>query len=177
VAGIKQYGVIVGLITAVLLAATNRAALARVVIAGAVTLALLLVPFLILDWQAFYASTVQQVFSVGTRLDALSLPVLWQHVTKTEFPSILMTLIYLATLGFCCWWVYTRGPQHLRHWAAGIAIMYGVLFLWGKLAFCNYYHLECFLVLNYLLLSLAAQLPAEPSSNAAAQPSTANPET
>jgi len=155
VCGVKQYGVLIVLLTLLHLLVHERQHLRHVLLVMAAGTAALFGPFLLLDARHFYDSTIAAYLHVGIRRDALSVPTLLANQYGRVLPEYLMRTAYALWIVGCCWWLarVPRGPGELAAWAGIMACAYLVFFLFGKLAFCNYYYFVEFLILLFVMMS------------------------
>jgi hypothetical protein len=168
--GCKQYSVLFALLY--VLAVWRRGgsrALWECSVAATAVLALLMVPFVMADFAAFYLNTVQLLIDVPLRSDALSIPAAMVREQLGQVPSWLMALSYALLWGLGALWVVRRHGS-LFALGSSLVLVYGGTFLMGKQAFCNYYHL----LASFALLALLgcwetaesltpARLSADPS--------------
>jgi hypothetical protein len=112
------------------------------------------VPFVLLDARGFYDSTIAVYLHTAIRPDALSLVAWTKNAANIDLPSWLLGGVVLATVAGLCVWLARRRDPALSDWTAIVALAYGVMFLFGKQAFCNYYYLVAFVVLLGLVFSL-----------------------
>ena len=158
--GVKQYGVLIGMLTLASLwslrhSMTHRPNFRSILLAGGVTTVLLFGPFLVLDPRAFFENTLQPYLDVGLRSDALSIPAFIYNAWDIRIPDWLLGSVVLScTVAMCAWLAIGRPrldqPRFDRLMFA-IAFVLATFFLLGKLAFCNYYYLVSFVVLLHLL--------------------------
>jgi hypothetical protein len=162
IAGTKQYGGLVGIMTLVYVASQHREHLKRVALVAAGTFAALLGPFLWLDWRAFYDSTIGVLAKAPLRRDPMSLVALWLNTTGIEPSGTALMLfgltVNLTSIGGTCWWLFRSRDKSLVHWAGALMLCYFVFFFTGKFAYCNYYYLVSFFVLAYFVLTLGEDL-------------------
>lgn len=166
IAGTKQYGGLVGLMTLVYVASHFRqqgmrvatVQLIRVALPAAGVFVALLGPFLWLDWHALYKSTIKVLADAPLRDDALSLVALWLKTTGIQPSGTALTIfsltVNLTSVGGCCWWLYRSRDGSPMNWAGALMLCYFVFFFTGKFAFCNYYYLVSFFLLAYFVLAL-----------------------
>lgn len=148
IAATKQYGGLVGLVTLVHLLAVDRRAGWKMLASAAATWMLLVLPLALGDLEAFYRNTLSVYASAGVRDDSLALPAL-AHRLGWKIPAWYGSLVgggaCVALLAWCA--IGRSRGNDLRDWSAALACGYGLLFLFGKFAFCNYYYLVAFFLL------------------------------
>ncbi len=158
VAATKQYGTLIGVMTMVYVFAHHRDAARRVLLSSAATWSLLMLPFVFLDWRALFDNTIGVYISAAVRPDALSLVAHLQNTFDITLPGGLLLAVYLSAVAGGCWWLAKRKQADLAQWAGMLATVMGTIFLFGKQAFCNYYFVVAFLVLAFVMLSMAGDL-------------------
>ncbi len=151
---VKHYGMLAFMFAVVLLLARQRGALKRTTAAATVTVCCLFVPFLSTGAREFYDSSIAQAYTVGLRLDSLSFPAWWVRAMGFEYEQLVSVPIYASAFTLSAWFVYRRGELDLSHWVGALLATLSTVFLFGKLAFCNYYFSLTFLVLLYVTLSI-----------------------
>jgi hypothetical protein len=165
-AATKQYGAVVGLFALAQLYATARRSrvegssdawprLARFVFTSGAVFAAFMLPFVLRDPSSFYRQTIATYLTTSMRLDGLSLVVWAKRTLDIDLPGALLLSIYFALAGGFAWQIARRGSADLRLWAGATAVTYAGVFLLGRLAFCNYYHLASFWMLLTVAFSLA----------------------
>jgi hypothetical protein len=121
------------------------------------TMAVILVPFVLWDPQAVYRSAVETHILVLPRDDALSVAgFLRRHVG----PMIAGGLPYfhlLVAMGLALW----KAPRTAAGFASAVALAYVALFAVAPLAFCNYY----FFIIGALCCAVAVSSPMESASS------------
>lgn len=140
---IKQYTIFFALL-ALVLALRDREPMRaawRMVAATTVTFFAITLPFALTGWDFFLERTVLMPLRIAMRPDALTL-VAWAKLQGFELPGAISGVIYLLATALAVWRV-ARAPGDLArgHFALSCAWLYGIVFLLGKQAFCNYYAL------------------------------------
>lgn len=140
---IKQYTIFFALL-ALVLALRDRQPLraaGRMAAATAASFLVITLPFAATSWDLFLERTVLMPLRIAMRPDALTL-VAWAKERNLEIPGALSGVIYLLATAFTVWRVW-RAPGDLARgvFALSCAWLYGLVFLLGKQAFCNYYAL------------------------------------
>lgn len=148
-AATKPYSLLIPFLTFVFLWRTQgrSKALRWALICGVVFL-IILAPFLIDDASGFYKTTIQWMLHAPMRTDSLSLPSLWVYLIHQPVAGWLLTMIYFFALGITVLWQIKHSLPHVRVWLFAQVFIYGVIFLFGKQAFCNYYYLWAFFILT-----------------------------
>jgi hypothetical protein len=114
-----------------------------------------MVPFIAWDLQAFYDATIAYYLHGSLRPDSLSLTAYFSNAMSWNLPSVAIAILYAATgLGSLIWLARQPHP-HTRSLLGIAAVVYAVAFLFGRLAFCNYYYFVAFLAWCFVLLSAA----------------------
>ncbi|MBF0630775.1 MAG: hypothetical protein HQL89_07255 [Magnetococcales bacterium] len=162
--GTKQYAIILGWIT--LLFVWRRFGMAtaiKVTLLALAVLAATILPFFLRDPQAFIAHPILEVAGYRIRGDSMSWIAYILAFTRFEtFGSIILELYLLFAATVTLWFIRLRRVT-MFHWAWASMLIYSGLFLFGKQAFCNYYHFLAFFVL-LALLSAQEQPPPEPEA-------------
>lgn len=160
--GTKQYAIVAGAFALVLVWRVHglRTAARFTAAAGAVALALVL-PFAVADWDAFYVSTVRSWGDAPPRLDSLSLPALAARQLGVADPAGLWRVVApftvasaVALVASLVWLARRRAPT-LRDWFVAMGVYHGVMLLFSKQAFCNYYYYLSFFILGALVTGWA----------------------
>ncbi len=169
--GVKQYaapGVLLALPYVWRLG--GRRGLARFAVGGVATVVGLFAPFLVASPERFVKYTLFSWADALPRLDSLAASAWLAHTFATKTPDGLtsfyraFTPVTLLALGLCGYWVWRRPPT-MRQYLAATAACYGVVLLFAKQSFCNYWYFMSFFVFA------AAFAPADPPEPAArAQP-------
>jgi hypothetical protein len=124
----------------------------KVIGAAFSVMAVMFVPFMIWDWDGFYSDSVRSVLDQKIRWDALSwVPALirlhWLDISFSD-SLILYGVTFVASIGVL--FKFSR-REDLRALGFSLVLTYGVTFLFGKTAFCNYYYLLAFFMLIYFV--------------------------
>lgn len=141
----KQYALLGAALTLVYLYKNHglRATIRAAFPLGVVWLGFVL-PFALADWGAFYESTVGHFFDVPPRQDAFTVVVLFGHdLSDQVFARVAsaftwVSLVFLAAI--FAWLLRGKTTLSAERWVGLIAVSYGLSFLFGKQAFCNYYY-------------------------------------
>jgi hypothetical protein len=145
---VKQYGFIVGL--GVLPWLAFQLPLRDLLKFGALAVVvalLIMAPFALADWPAFFRSVIVAPVALDFRPDSFSAGGFLAaqfEVTPPSFVSAALTLI--AVVGGLVW-LWSRRGGKLADAAGYVVLVYGVAFFFGKQAFCNYYQLLGYFVL------------------------------
>jgi hypothetical protein len=112
---------------------------------------LMFIPFVIWDWHGFYFNTVASVIHQKIRWDSLSFVPAFIRLHWFEMSFQQSLLLYGAAFTFSIYILYRYSSKIRDYGALGFAstFTYGVIFLFGKTAFCNYYYFMAFFVLFY----------------------------
>lgn len=161
---IKQYAFVIGLGTLPWLVANvpRRQWLSScAVVAG--TAAVIVLPFALTDWPGFFTSVIQTVAKFPLRLDASNLNSFIANEFEFRLPSFVSSGLTLISLSGGLWWLWKRPVLRLADAAGYVVLCFGVIFLFGPQASCNYYHLLSY----FILLALALNGSATRRDNAA----------
>lgn len=148
----KQPALLAVFMTTALILATRPKDGIRFTAAG-VTVGLLVAgPFLVADPAGLWRMTVTVPLGQLMRTDAMTLVALMQREWQVGWPGWASGLLYLTTLGGLLFRLVktARGDLEVApayRWLPAMALLYGVVFLFGKQAFCNYWALAAGLVL------------------------------
>ena len=156
---VKQYGFIIGALA--LLQIYRNAGLKnslRMAAAAAITFLVVVCPFMIWDWERFYASTIGDHTSAGVRMDAYNATIYLARTYNWLIPDFLRMAISGGGILLGMWLVFRNRRPGLAESATGMFAAYGFAFLFGKWAFCNYHYLLASLLLMYLIAS-SARIP------------------
>jgi hypothetical protein len=148
ICGIKQYVFFVALLSclAVWLAEGPSRAI-RMGLACTGTFLVQVVPFALLDWGSFYYHVFGHYLELGPRGDALTWVAYSMKSHQFTPPGWMMTVVYLGTCAALASWFAGDDELAVHKLTFALVIQYGMTFLFGKQAFCNYYYLLAFLVL------------------------------
>jgi hypothetical protein len=115
------------------------------------TMLLMFVPFVIWDWNGFYFNTVASVIHQKIRWDSLSFVPAFIRLHWFEMSFRESLVLYAVAFVFSIGILYRYSSKVRDYGALGFAstLTYGVIFLFGKTAFCNYYYFMAFFVLFY----------------------------
>lgn len=109
---------------------------------------LTMLPFLIASPHEFLQETFFKVLSLSPRDDSLS----WNSYLFKFYGIVLsskVTLpIYAVAIGIGSWVIYQG--KRLKDLLFAVVFIYGIVFLFGKQAFCNYYYLLSFFLFLYI---------------------------
>ncbi|MBF0423451.1 MAG: glycosyltransferase family 39 protein [Magnetococcales bacterium] len=119
----------------------------QVAILAALVFTLTILPFLLQDPQAFINHTFAEIAGYKIRQDALSWIAYILVATQLETPGSQILVIYVLLAGITSLWFITLRHVTLWHWSLASILIYATLFLFGKQAFCNYYHFLAFFIL------------------------------
>jgi len=154
----KQYSVFFAVL---MLAAVWRVAGVRAAMTlsgGATALfALIVGPFVVIDAQGFWLSTVTELLRLAPRYDSLSIPSALVDLFGWEAPVRWLGIIDLVALAVALLLILRAPPSGVwQRLAAGVVLVYGALFLFGTHAHCNYYALLASFVLMRVALPVSA---------------------
>ncbi|CAN0600457.1 unnamed protein product, partial [Laminaria digitata] len=124
----------------------------RVLLGGGAVGALLLLPFIVWDADGLWRMTIVVPLGQAPRLDALTFVAMAQREWAVAWPGVGTTLLYATVLAGLVLQLIRAGRADGRvvpavRWLGAMAVLYGVVFLFGKQAFCNYWALTAGLVL------------------------------
>lgn len=158
----KQYGAFGALIFApVIVRQLGVRGLLKTAAAGAAVLLVTLGPFLVVSRAAFLNMTMTIPAAVGIRLNSLSLLVpVAEHLTGPWPVRVSVGAPLAAMVGIMAWlWRRPASPSFPASSSSallsGLAIVYGATFLFGKQAYCNYFHMLTWFI--FASASLAAR--------------------
>jgi hypothetical protein len=146
-AAMKQYMPLLPFVTLLFVFRHHgRRAFVAALAPAAAVFGLVTIPFLVLDPQAFLQQTLWTYLQRDLRLDALTLPAFLANEYGLVLSNAALIAIYgvalLAGAGLTL-----RRSATVRTWSGGLAATFGLLFVFGKQAFCNYYYFLAFVVL------------------------------
>ncbi|MBF0108942.1 MAG: glycosyltransferase family 39 protein [Magnetococcales bacterium] len=150
----KQYAVVLAWIT--LLFLWRRFGLSLALRVAGVSLSVFLVtvlPFFLWDPASFIAHPILEVAGYRIRGDALSWIAYLLSFSGMEIGGGIILTIYFLIAGAVTLWLIVHDRLTLFHWALAAILIFGGLFLFGKQAFCNYYHFLAFFILLALLFA------------------------
>jgi hypothetical protein len=125
------------------------------VLRAILTAAVVTLPLVLLDVQAFVHSAIMWQLRQPFRMDALSFLVVWAKLRGTTNAPVAAAFVALVVAGGLSLWRLRPSPANF---AAAVAITYFAFFAFNKQAFMNYY----FFALAGLWCSVAAlDLPAQ----------------
>jgi hypothetical protein len=153
VVGSKQYAVLIVLFIGIWLfrqSNFDRRNARRFFAAALATAAALYLPFFLADPGVFYYDLVPSLLSQPVRFDAFTLVALSYWTFGFTLPMAIVLVIYGVTLAMLVVVLVTRKTADLRFCMGCSVILYGVVFLFGKQAFCNYYQFLAIQVCWYL---------------------------
>lgn len=158
--GVKQYAVFVALLAAAYALFQKGWKEAGLLAAGAVVVfSLIVVPFLVSEPDGFWRMTIQNPLRYGMRLDSLTLTAAVARGFGYRLPGGITML--LDGLALAAAIDHVRRMSRTRHalsaFSGALVVVYGVVFLCGSQAFCNYYFLLSFFALLHQLLVLSAE--------------------
>jgi len=146
----KQYSVIfVCLLGMEVLKQKPRTDVLKTVVSALVTVALLLLPFLIWDFSSLYHSVVEMPLQEPFRMDSFSI---WA-LLRNEFDISLSAraVSFFSLLGLAVG-LFNQHKKSTLHLSSSLILTFGFIFFFGKQAFCNYYQLIFYLLLLSLLM-------------------------
>lgn len=163
--GTKQYALIAAAFMLIFIYRTTGFKKAgRMALGTAISASVLLLPFAIADWQTFYELFVVRVSEL-VPLPSLNIPTFFALELPTADTEVLFRFflpftlvgwaIVVAVMGWALHKKTTFGPQRLF---SAISLSYGVFFLTGKLAFCNYYYFLAFFLFLACMVGLCRPL-------------------
>ncbi|MBI4405500.1 MAG: DUF2029 domain-containing protein [Deltaproteobacteria bacterium] len=144
----KQYSIFVPIISVYWIYKNAGSKKAAVFLSAAfMVFAVALLPFVLASPGQFYRSVVTLLADHPLRPDSFSIVALCLNEWNIVVPSSLSVLVYCVVLLGLLRWLAMVPVLGLRHWASALFILYGIVFLFGKMAFCNYYYFEAFFLL------------------------------
>ena len=149
--GVKQYSLFVALFAVVWVwRSQSRKIFIRFFIAAVGTTSALYLPFLLAAPGPFYYSVVQSLLNQPRRMDSFSLTALLNNQFLLVVPNSLVTLI--SGVGFLALFLpLILGKKvDAADYGRRLVVLYGIVFLCGKQAFCNYYQFLAFLLLLHI---------------------------
>lgn len=156
---VKQYGFVIGLMAVLQIyrdaGPSGMKSAARSAVAAAVTFAVAVLPFALMDWAHFYGSTIGDHSNAGVRLDAYNATIFLAREFQWMIPDVARILISAGGIALGAFWVFRNKKPGLAESAAAMFAGYGFAFLFGKWAFCNYHYLLAAMLLMYLIASSA----------------------
>lgn len=154
VIGSKQYAFVVGWITVLYVWRNFGWATAlRVIFLGLAVLSAGVLPFFLSNPQVFIERTLFEIASYPIRIDAMSWTAYVLASTGFETLGSMVGELYLVSAVAVTFWFISRPKATLFHWAWALFLIYGVVFLFGKQAFCNYYYFLSFFIVLAILFS------------------------
>jgi uncharacterized membrane protein len=148
----KQYGFIVCIPTFIIWYKSTGFIKSVLLTIGCLLIVMaILLPFIAVNPEAFYQSTIQLFFQISARNDSSSIPALLQHSYNYSITGVMLPLIYIAILLIMIVWQF-RSVNSLSVWLYTIGLTYAWIFAFGKQAFANYHHFAiCILILSLAL--------------------------
>lgn len=120
-------------------------------------------PFLLASGQAFIQQTIVTYLQREMRLDSLSPTAYLANAHGLVANNQFLITIYATALLVSLMLILRAKPAAWYHWPAALFVSYGVLFLAGKQAFCNYYYLLAFIALVASFISLPPSASEAPT--------------
>ncbi len=127
-----------------------------------VTFAVIVAPFLLASPQAFIQQTIVTYLQREIRVDSLSLIAYLANEHNLFIANWPLITVYLVAFFISALVIFKANPATWHHWSIALFISYGVLSLFGKQAFCNYYYLLAFMAL-VALLAMAEKTISSPA--------------
>lgn len=152
--GVKQYNIFFAIIFIAFIFKNHTLfkTLVSGIIIGSVFL-LIMAPFHLWNPDAFVQKTIYEMLAYEIRIDALSW-VAWLKRFYNFTPSgIFYMAVYGTTTAMAILWIFIQKRATLFHYYLSLILVYGIVFLFGKQAFCNYYYLLAFLITGWMLFS------------------------
>jgi len=153
---VKQYGFLIGMVVVleILRRSGWRQALKTTGV-GAAAFAIAVGPFFFADWKLFIESTITNHSETSVRLDAFNATIfLARELHFLPSSWMRMGISVLGILGGA-WVVFkstmSRPKVDLAQCALALFLSYGIAFLFGKWAFCNYHYLIAGFLLMYIV--------------------------
>jgi hypothetical protein len=157
----KQYGF---LITGIVLFRIWRLAgfkpTLRATVSASASFLVVVLPFALADWDAFYESTIGGHADSQVRLDAFNFTVFLYREAGILIPGFLRVVLSASGALFSAVWMLRKATPRLSDAAAALSVSYGMAFLFGKWAFCNYHYLLAGFVVLFILTSLGERSQA-----------------
>ncbi len=162
----KQPALLAAFMSTVLLLALRPKEGLRFTAAGLTVGLLVGGPFLLADPAGLWRMTVTVPLGQLMRTDAMTLVALMQREWQLDWPGWASGVLYVGMMGGLGWGWFRAARQDgqftpAHRWLPGVALLYGVVFLFGKQAFCNYWALAAGLVLAALVV-MAGDAPDSP---------------
>jgi hypothetical protein len=110
-------------------------------------------PFLIWDYQLFFEKTVIDLLKLGFRDDALSWVAYFSKLHGIYINGTVSGIIYLITFIALIINLLKLKKIEVKDLYSSIFIIYMIVFLFGKQAFCNYYYMAFAILLTYVITS------------------------
>ena len=114
-------------------------------------------PFMYADFDMFYEKTIGMLIHRDLRIDSLSLPALLARggdlMQSTILPGWFYNVLYSSALITGLAAVAIRKDRSLYSYSLSLVTTFGLIFVFGKVAFCNYYYLLSFFILITLLVN------------------------
>ncbi len=130
----------------------------RVALLSAVLFGLLMAPFLLWDFHAFFDMTVKSHLEAAVRLDALTFTAWWIAVAGGEFSGRAQGIMTLVGFGLAVTHLIRNSRRAgLRTLPEAWSIAFGFSVVFGKFGFANYYLLWVSLMILTLTLERAAK--------------------
>ena len=104
--------------------------------------AAVMVPFVIVDVRAFITQTMTNLAMHGIRTDALSVPAILKRMEWESHWILLGSQLIVGALfiTLSVWLWKVREKDHRPLFLTASAFMYAAIFVFGHMAFCNYYY-------------------------------------
>jgi hypothetical protein len=150
----KQYGLFLGLLSALYCVRQGTDAFKRFIAGAVASFGFLMAPFFFWNVSAFTASTVTVLLDMKLRTDQTSIPALIFHTFHYSTPGWILSLINVLGFTAICTWFLRRRATPLVFLQA-LVWAYGMTFIFGKMASCNYYFFLAFLTLLLIMTRLA----------------------
>jgi hypothetical protein len=133
----------------------------------ALTLSLALyLPFFLADPKTLYYDLVTSLLEQPRRLDAFT----WIALLENEFdiipPNSAIIQIYVVSFSLILVLIWFQRSLDLRLCLAYSVILYAIVFLFGKQAFCNYYQLLSYMLCLYIASAMKSLTVASKSQEA-----------
>jgi len=118
---------------------SKRDLLLRVFVSG-LTFLIIVLPFCLTNWPAFYDSTVSGYVKALPRADSSNIPNIVKYYFQEEMPVQVWACISLGGLLFFIRRQFTENNTR-QNLLLNISLAYAAVFLFGKQAFANYFYL------------------------------------
>jgi hypothetical protein len=124
---------------------------------SAATFFALFAPFLLWDAGLLWQKTVAEVLGMAPRIDSLSWVAYFQRFYQFYIGPTITAPLYLVTLAGLVIYLLKKKSLQAVDYSATLVVMFSVVFLFGKQAFCNYYFLLTAMLWCYLSMVVSVK--------------------